>query len=92
MTKKYEIHNQITGLLEEASTFDEALVLQERIKQDFLKFNDGLFLITVLVQNEDGSWAQSVADENGDPIPFAPPELPDDLVVLYPSAGSEPSE
>jgi hypothetical protein len=67
MTRKYEIHNQVTGLLEEAQTFEDALVLQERIKQDFLKFNEALFVITVLTQNEDGSWTQTVADENGNP-------------------------
>jgi hypothetical protein len=32
----------------------------------------GLFNITVLVQNEDETWTQSLADENGDPIP--PPQ------------------
>jgi hypothetical protein len=68
MTKKYEIHNQVTGLLEEASSFEEALVLQERIKQDFLKFNEGLFQITVLVQNSNGSWTQSLSDNQGNPV------------------------
>lgn len=68
MAKKYEIHNQVTGILEETQTFEDALVLQERIKQDYLKFNESLFTITVLIQNEDGSWTQSVADENGNPL------------------------
>jgi hypothetical protein len=68
MTKKYEIHNQVTGFLEEAQTYEGALVLQQRIKEDYLKFNESLFTITVLVQNEDGSWTQSVSDANGNPI------------------------
>jgi hypothetical protein len=70
--RKYEIHNQVTGLLEEAQTFEDALVLQERIKQDYLKFNESLFVITVLTQNEDGSWTQTLADENGDPVVLTP--------------------
>ena len=71
MTKKYEIHNQVTGLLEQAATYEDALVLQQRIRDDYLKFNEGLFTITVLVQNEDGSWTQSASDENGNPAPNA---------------------
>jgi len=73
MTRRYEVHNQVTGLLESADTFADALVLQERIKQDYLKFNEGLFLISVFVENEDGTWTQSLSDENGDPlVPAAP--------------------
>lgn len=66
--RKYEIHNQVTGLQEEASNFQDALTLQARIKQDYLEFNKNLFTITVLDQNEDGSWIQRVSDENGEPI------------------------
>lgn len=68
MTTKYSIHNQTTGLQEEAQTFEDAKILQQRIKNEYLEFNKSLFTITVLVQNEDGSWTQSVADENGNPI------------------------
>ena len=68
MTKKYNIHNQLTGLQEEAITFEEAKILQDKIRQDYYKTIEGLFTITVLVQNEDNSWTQSVADENGNPI------------------------
>ena len=73
MNKKYEIHNQVTGLLEEAATFEDALILQERIKQDYLKFNEALFVITVLVENEDGSWTQTVSDEKGNPMQSSGP-------------------
>ena len=68
MTKKYSIHNQLTGLQEEALTFEDSKVLQQRLKQEWLEYNTGLFTITVLVENGDGSWTQSVADENGEPI------------------------
>jgi len=68
MTKKYNIHNQLTGLQEEAITFEEAKILQDKIRQDYYKTIEGLFAITVLVQNEDNSWTQSLADENGNPI------------------------
>ncbi len=68
MTKKYNIHNQLTGLQEEAITFEEAKILQDKIRQEYYKTIEGLFAITVLVQNEDNSWTQSLADENGNPI------------------------
>ena len=35
MNKKYQVHNQLTGLLETAETFEDAKVLQARIKADF---------------------------------------------------------
>jgi hypothetical protein len=79
MIKKYEIHDQITGVLEGAQTFEEALVIQRRIQEDYLKTIAELFVITVLVQNADGSWTQSIADENGDPlIPVPPVEEPEE--------------
>ena len=74
MTRRYEVHNQVTGMLESADTFADALVLQERIKQDYLRFNEGLFLISVLVENEDGTWTQSLSDENGDPVVYVAPQ------------------
>lgn len=68
MTQKYSIHNQLTGLQEEAVTFEDAKILQARIKADYLTSIEGLFTITVLVQNEDGSWTQSVSDESGNSV------------------------
>ena len=65
--KKYLIHNQLTGLQEEALTFEDAKVLQEQIRQAYYATIQGLFTITVMVENEDGSWTQSVADANGNP-------------------------
>ena len=68
MVKKYEIHNQVTGLLEQADTYADALILQERIKQEYLEFQKNLFVITVLEQQSDGSWKQALSDENGNMI------------------------
>jgi hypothetical protein len=68
MTQKYLIHNQLTGLQEEALTFEDAKILQETIRQAYYETIQGLFTITVMVENSDASWTQSVADENGNPI------------------------
>jgi hypothetical protein len=68
MTLQYEIPNQLTGVSEKANTFEEALALQSRLRNEYFAMLESLFTITVLVQNEDGSWTQSVADESGNPI------------------------
>jgi len=66
---KYEVHNQLTGLNEEASTFEDAKILKERLREEYIEqLVDPLFNITVMVQNEDDSWTQSVADEVGYPV------------------------
>jgi hypothetical protein len=70
MTFKYEVHNQLTGLPEEASSFEEAKVLQNRIRAEYIASIENCFVISVLIQNEDGSWTQSLADENGEPIVY----------------------
>lgn len=68
--KKYEVHNQLTGLLEQASSFDEAKQLQARLLDEYWQsIKDGLFQITVLVENDDGSWTQSLSDDSGEPVP-----------------------
>jgi hypothetical protein len=64
----YEIHNQLTGQLEQAATFEEAKILKERIRAEYIASIESLFQLTVLVQNEDGSWTQSLADADGQPI------------------------
>lgn len=66
--KKYNIFNQLTGKAEEASTYEDALILQEKIKNDYYASIEGLFTITVLVKNEDNTWTQSVSDNQGNPI------------------------
>jgi len=69
MNKKYWIHNQLTGTQEEALTYADALVLQQNIKDQLPEHADNpeLFVITVLVQNEDRTWTQSRADSYGNP-------------------------
>ena len=67
--RKYEVPNQITGVSEEVATFEEAVALRAQLRDQFIADRvDPLYIITVLVQNEDGTWSQSLADENGEPI------------------------
>tara|TARA_B110000259_G_scaffold169467_1_gene199437 strand:- start:1526 stop:1813 length:288 start_codon:yes stop_codon:yes gene_type:complete len=65
--KKYQIHNQLTGALEEAATFADIRSIQERVKAEYFAALADLFTISVFVENEDGSWTQTVSDENGEP-------------------------
>jgi hypothetical protein len=67
MIKKYEVHNQLTGMLEEAQTFEEAKLLQDRIRNEYMAHIEDLFAITVLAQNPDGSWTQSLSNDEGNP-------------------------
>jgi hypothetical protein len=66
--KKYNIFNQLTGQTEEASTYEDALILQTKIKNDYYTSIEGLFTITVLVKNEDETWTQSISDNEGNPV------------------------
>ena len=67
MARKWAVHNQVTGLQEELDSFEAMKVRRLEIIEE-----SHLFDITVLVQNEDETWTQSLADENGDPVP--PPQ------------------
>jgi hypothetical protein len=64
MTRKWAIHNQVTGLQEERDSFEAIKIRRQEVIEE-----SGLFNITVLVQNEDGTWTHSLADANGDPVP-----------------------
>ena len=64
MTRKWAVHNQITGLQEELDSFEAMKARRLEIIEE-----SRLFDITVLVQNEDETWTQSLADANGDPVP-----------------------
>jgi hypothetical protein len=64
MARKWAVHNQVTGLQEERDSFEGIKARRLEIIEE-----SHLFDITVLVQNEDSTWTQSMADENGDPIP-----------------------
>jgi hypothetical protein len=66
--KKYQIHNQITGIAEEANSFADIKVTQSRVREEYLANLESIFAITVLVENENGSWTQSICDENGEPV------------------------
>ena len=64
MARKWAVHNQTTGLQEELDSFEAIKARRLEIIEE-----SHLFDITVLVQNEDGTWTQSLTNENGDPIP-----------------------
>jgi hypothetical protein len=64
MDRKWLVHNQVTGLQEERDTFDGIKARRLEIIEE-----SHLFDITVMVKNEDNTWTQSLADENGDPVP-----------------------
>jgi len=63
MARKWAVHNQKTGLQEELDSFEAIKTRRLEIIEE-----SHLFDITVLVQNEDGTWTQTLADANGDPI------------------------
>ncbi len=67
MIRKYQVENQITGIPDEAETFEEIKLIREKNLADLVA-HAGIFVITILIQNDDGAWVQSVPDENGDPI------------------------
>ena len=66
--KKYNVFNQLAGKAEEALTYEDALTLQEKIRNDYYASIEGIFTITVLVKNEDETWTQSVSDNQGNPL------------------------
>lgn len=66
--KKYNVFNQLTGKAEEALSYEDALILQEKIKNDYYNSIQSLFTITVLIKNENDTWTQSVSDNKGNPI------------------------
>jgi hypothetical protein len=77
MSIKYEINNPMTGIQEEALSFEEAKQIKANLEEEYIvKIVRPAFSITVLVQNEDGSWTQSLADDEGKAIP---PLLPENL-------------
>ena len=68
MAKKWAIYNQTTGLQEESDSFETIKARRLEIIEE-----SHLFDITVLVQNQDNTWTQSLADNNGDPVPSPEP-------------------
>jgi hypothetical protein len=69
MNKKYEVYNPLTGELIEALSFTLAKELSQELRSNYIKENvDPMFNISVLMENEDNTWTQSLSDENGDPV------------------------
>ena len=64
MATKWAIYNHNTSLQEELDSFEAIKARRLEIIEQ-----SRLFDITVLVQNEDETWTQSLADANGDPVP-----------------------
>lgn len=75
---KYEITNQLTGLAESASTFEDAKILQQRLINEYLASIAGVFQITAMVDNDDGSVTQVAVDELGNPVPVLSNSLGED--------------
>jgi hypothetical protein len=67
MNRKYHVENQLKSTPDEASTFEEIKLIREKNIADFLA-HLGVFKITVSIENEDGSWTLTAADENGNPV------------------------
>lgn len=56
-------------MLEQAQTWEEAQKLRDRLRNEYIASRvDPLFQITVLVQEGNGAWTQSLADKDGNPI------------------------
>jgi hypothetical protein len=68
MNKKYQIHNQLTGHNEVIDTFEQAVVRQAEVRSAYIASIENSFSITVLVEQEDGSWQLSLSDAEGNPI------------------------
>lgn len=78
MAVRYQIPNQITGISDHADTYTEALEIQKKNIDDYVSYSlnkpDGLFDITIMIENSNGTITQRLCDENGNPMP-TPAEL-----------------
>ena len=77
MIKKYTIYDQLEGVNKEASSFEEAIAIQNTLINAYVETLRPLFAINVMVQNDDQSWTQYAYDENGDPI--IPDRMPESI-------------
>jgi len=68
MTKKYELWDQVLAVTHEAATWEEMQTIVAAAKETWVQHCVTMFQPSVLTQNEDGSWTQAAADENGEPI------------------------
>ena len=69
MIKKYELWDQVLSVTHEAATWEEMQTIVAAAKETWVQHCATMFQPSVLTQNEDGSWKQSLADANGDAIP-----------------------
>jgi hypothetical protein len=77
MSLKYELHDPLSGEFKTAPNFEEAKSLRLQLRNNYInEVVNKMIAITVLIENEDGSWTQALADDEGNPVP---PTLPDDL-------------
>lgn len=68
MIKKYTIYDQLTGSNVEASTYEEAVSVQNTLLNTYMETIKDAFAISVMIKNDDESWTYHRPDENGDPI------------------------
>lgn len=68
MTVTYVVNSQITGMSLEADTFENAKVLQQQVRDEYLASIEGVFAITAVINNEDGSKTYAQCDANGNPV------------------------
>lgn len=68
MTRKFFVSNHATGVMDEVDTLDEAIVLRDQAKADFLASMASAFQISVGVQLPSGAWVQAAADDQGQPV------------------------
>jgi len=64
-----------------AIDFSDIKIIQSRIREEYIANIEKMFAITVLVENENGSWTQSECDKNGELV--AQPDFVYDE-TLYP--------
>lgn len=83
MIKKYAIYDQLTGSNVEASTYEEAISIQNTLISEYIKTIKDAFAINVMIKNDDESWTYHRPDENGDPIILPdqiPPSIPTSIL------------
>jgi hypothetical protein len=79
MATKYTIYDQLTATITEASTYEEALSIQNNLINTYIETVKPYFHIAAMVSNKDGIYTQYEYDENGDPIITPRPGLPDNI-------------
>jgi hypothetical protein len=55
MRQYYKVFNPITGLREDAESWDKAVATRVKIQQDFIQFHQAIFTIAEVTVNDDGT-------------------------------------